>query len=74
MKTITKEKLESLYDFLEMQEKQIDEIYANTKLVFSEENEKTIILVNKIRDSMYETYGKCYSKIMLLASENNIKL
>ena len=50
MKKIMKEKLNSLYDFLEMQEKQIDEIYANTKLVFEDEHEETITLVNEIKD------------------------
>lgn len=74
MKTVTKEKLTSLYDFLEMQEKQIDEVYANTKLVFEDEHEETIALVNEIRNLMYKSYGECYSKIVLLSKKHNLTL
>lgn len=74
MKKIMKEKLNSLYDFLEMQEKQIDEIYANTKLVFEDENEETIALVNEIRDKMYQSYGDCYGKIVSLSKKHNLTL
>lgn len=74
MKTVTKEKLTSLYDFLEMQEKQIDEVYANTKLVFEDEHEETIALVNEIRNLMYKSYGESYNKIMLLSKKHNLSL